>query len=340
MDRSIGFPRTRVLPLQPHCFGFGGFDLQMLAALRAAQAAGAEVRPMDPWSHDSEFDVLHLWGLDMQHLNVTYWAARARKKIVISALLPYQRWCSRARHFASSVVGPARQRQALLDRMQCLTVVNEHQAHYATSVLGVPEDRLRVIPNIVADVYFPDAAATTSRALPELGFSEYAICTGNICARKNQLALIRACAHLKLPLLLIGRTLTGEDAYGRAVAQAVAESPTTCWVRGLPPASPKMAAAYRGAVLFALPSYVEQQPISALEAAACGKPLLLGRRPYARQPLYGNACLVDPESIDAIVEGLKAIIARPEEFCTPPALLESCRGHRVGSAYADVYARA
>jgi hypothetical protein len=224
-------PRTRVLPMQPHCFGFGGFDLQMLAALRAAQAAGAEVRRMDPWSRDSEFDVLHLWGLAMQHLTVTYWAARAGKKMVISALLPYPAWRSRARHFASWVVGPARQRRALLDRMQCLTVVNEGQAQYATSVLGVPEDRITVIPNIVADIYFPDAAASVSPALPELGISQYAICTGNICARKNQLALIHACKDLKLPLLLIGSPLTGEEAYGRAVAQAVAESPTIRWVR-------------------------------------------------------------------------------------------------------------
>jgi glycosyltransferase involved in cell wall biosynthesis len=333
-------PRTRVLPLQPHCFGFGGFDLQMLAVLRAAQAAGAEVRPMDPWSRDTEFDVLHLWGLDLQHLNVTYWAARAGKKIVVSALLPYPGWRSRARHFASSVVGPARQRRALVDRIQCLAVVNERQAQYATSVLGVPEGRITVIPHIVGDAYFPDAAASASPALPELDISGYAICTGNICARKNQLALIQACRHLKLPLLLVGGTLTGEEAYGRAVAQAVAESPTIRWLRELPADSPQMAAAYRGATLFALPSHVEHQPISALEAAACGKPLLLGRRPYARQPLYGNACLVDPASVDAIIDGLKAVIARPEQFCTPPALLESCRGRNVGRAYADAYAYA
>src|SRR5262245_8533942 len=118
----------------------------MLAALRAAQSAGAEVAGLDPWSRDSQFDVLHFWGLDAQHANAAYWAQRAGKKIVISALLPYPGLNARLRHVASILVGPARQHRELLRRAQLLTVVNSLQADYAVSTLNVPRSKVVVIP--------------------------------------------------------------------------------------------------------------------------------------------------------------------------------------------------
>ena len=56
--------QCRVVPFQPHCFAFGGFELQMIAAMDSARAAGADVAPLDFWRREADFDVLHLWALD------------------------------------------------------------------------------------------------------------------------------------------------------------------------------------------------------------------------------------------------------------------------------------
>jgi hypothetical protein len=49
-------PIVRVIPLQPHCFAFGGFEIQMIAAMEAARAAGKAIAPLGFWSREADFD--------------------------------------------------------------------------------------------------------------------------------------------------------------------------------------------------------------------------------------------------------------------------------------------
>jgi glycosyltransferase involved in cell wall biosynthesis len=208
-------PVVRVIPFQPHCFAFGGFELQMIGAMDSARAVGVDVAPLDFWRREADFDVLHLWGLDLQHSNTVKWARAAGKKIVLSALANYPGWKSWLRHLASLAVGPARLRRSMLAMIDCVTVVNNAQARYLVGTVGFPAGRVTVVPNLVDDIFF-----RTSGAQPgAFGIENYVLCTGNICRRKNQLALVTACRKLGVPLLLVGNVLTGEEeytgAYGR-----------------------------------------------------------------------------------------------------------------------------
>lgn len=40
-------PIVRVVPFQPHCFAFGGFEVQMLAAMESARTVGVNIAPLD-----------------------------------------------------------------------------------------------------------------------------------------------------------------------------------------------------------------------------------------------------------------------------------------------------
>ena len=71
--------------------------------------------------------------------------------------------------------------------------------------------------------------------------------------------------------------------------------------------------------------------MSAARAAALGKPLLLGRLPYARQKFYRGAFLANPASVYEIGEGLKALAAAPDRHTPPREIVEECRANRVGS---------
>lgn len=329
-----GQPIVRVVPCQPHCFAFGGFEIQMIAALEAARSAGTDVAPLDFWRREADFDVLHVWGLELQHRNTLKWARSGGKRTVLSALVSYPGWKSWLRHLASLVVGPARLREPMLAMIDCITVVNKAQAQYLVTTVGFPQEKIRVVPNLVADIFFTIKSSTPPRTRE---VEPYVLCVGNVCRRKNQLALVGACRKLGVPLLLVGSILTGENDYGEAVEQAMAADNTCRWVRGLAPGSVELAEAYRDAAVFALPSHEETQPISALEAAACGKPLVLANLPYAKQEFFERAALADPCSVDATADALREALDEPEEHCPPPSVIEQCRREAVGEAYMAIY---
>ena len=124
-----------------------------------------------------------------------------------------------------------------------------------------------------------------------------------------------------------------------AVEHAIAANNAFRWVRWFATGSVELAEAYRGAAVFALPSHDETQPISALEAAACRKPLVLANLPYAKQEFYERAILVDPCSVDAIARGLRVALNQPVEHCPPVSVIEQCRRENIGEAYTAIYRR-
>jgi glycosyltransferase involved in cell wall biosynthesis len=308
----------------------------MITAMEAARSAGADIAPLDFWRREPDFDVLHLWGLQLQHRYTVKWARAGNKRTVLSALLPYPGWYSWLRHKASSVVGPARMLKSMLADIDCTTVVNRAQQQYLVDTVGFPAEKVSIVPNAVDDIFF-DTASPTKEG--EFGIDNYVLCVGNICRRKNQMALVSACRKLGIPLLLVGEVLTGEEEYGRAVNEAIEGHSGSRWIKGLRPGSAQLADAYRHSAVFALPSNLEQQPISALEAAACRKPLVLADRPYAEQEFYANAVLTDPDSVEAISRAVREALDRPEAHCPPPAILEQCRREKVGAAYLAIYRR-
>lgn len=327
-------PIVRVVPLQPHCFAFGGFELQMIGAMEAAHAAGIDISPLDFWRRESDFDILHLWGLELQHSNTTKWAHLAGKKVLVSALVNDPSLKSWLRYLVSYIVGPARLRKQILSQLNGITVVNQQQKHFLVNTIGFDSEKIFVVPNIVEDIFFSPPEHTEGF---ELGIDNYVICAGNICRRKNQLLLVKACRKMGVPLLLIGKVLTGEENYGRAVIEAIANDSSIRWIKGLQPGSGQLATAYKYSAVFALPSHGEQQPISALEAAAARKPIVLAARPYSKQEFYEGAALANPCSVDSIVTALRKTFDQPELYCPPASIIEKCRKDKVGKAYAAIY---
>ena len=88
----------------------------------------------------------------------------------------------------------------------------------------------------------------------------------------------------------------------------------------LEPGGELLASAYAGAAAFALPSWVEGAPISALEAAAAGCPLVLGDRAGVREYFGALAAYCEPSDPASIRAAIEAAIAEDS-----PALRERRR---------------
>lgn len=309
----------------------------MLAAMDAVRRRGIDIQPLDLWSRDSNYDVLHVWGLGPAHYATVEWGKRSGKPIVVTALLPYLSGVSGWKRRLASKFGAGALDRKVAQAVGELVVVNIETARTAGRLLAIEKDRVAIVPNIVDDLFFEPVPSSREE---HFGIPAFFLCVGNVCPRKNQVAVARAAASLGAPLLVLGDLLPGEEGYGEELARFIQRRPEMRWIRGVPPRSDQLLSAYSQCKGVVLPSFDETQPLSALEAIAMRKPLLLADRPYARQKVYEGACLVNPASNASIAAGLEQLRASPGLCCPPLVNLAECRRDRVGEAYVEIYERA
>jgi glycosyltransferase involved in cell wall biosynthesis len=325
--------KVKYLPFQPHCFAFGGFDMQMLNTLEAVRKSGVDAEKLDIWSRDTDFDVLHVWGVGPSNFEVIQWAKKAGKRVVSTVLLPYQDTLRSNLGYWYRRFSSGRQLMHHLKLIDRIVVLNELQLRVLKRYYGVCEDRIAVVPNIIEENYFK---------VPEFDFkshynlSGYVLCVGNISHRKNQVNLARACIEMHQDLALIGNVLDGEDSYGQQLEALISGKDHIVWIKELPKASGSLVAAYYQCAAYALVSRKETQPISALEAAALNKPLVLMDRAYARQEYYMGAVLCQSDSPKDIRKALQIALAKKGEAAPNPSL-NNCRQERVGALYRECY---
>ncbi|MHA8080644.1 glycosyltransferase [Aquirufa regiilacus] len=324
--------QVHYFPLQAHCFAFGGFDLQMLSALNAINELekGCVVKPNNLWDKDTDFQIAHFWGLDISHFNQITWAKRSGKIVVLTALLSYfESFQERFRHEVSSCIGIVRILKKIVAQIDALVVVSEEQKQIAISKFDCQPSKVFVIPNMVEKSFWQVENRLISDA--------YILSVGNICQRKNQVNLAKACIKADVNLILVGDTQAGEDAYAAELKGLVANVKNVQWIKGLPQASEELVELINNCSGFSLISNQETQPISLLEAAVLQKPLLISNRAFANQTYYSNACLVDGQEIDSIVEGIHKLKSNPNNYIPNLANLEACQPNKVAMAYADLY---
>jgi len=326
--------RVRTAPFQPHCFYYGGFDIQMNRTHDALRAKGVDARPLDWWARDEEFEILHAWGLESQHQTLIRMAKQHGKKIALTPLLPYDTPRQRLRHAVGTLIGRKRAAMDILRNIDVLLVVNTPQADAAMKIFGVPASRIEIIPTILDPLFFNAAPV----APPENAPAGYIVCAGNIWPRKNQVRLAQAALQTGTPAVFIGNTMAGEEAYTLAFEQMVAASNGTLqWHKWL--SWGDLYRTLRHASAIALPSFDECQPAAGLEAAALGKPLLLADRPYMRQEFYTGALTVDPSSVADIASGLRRLAADPARYVPASAPVQACHSQAVGAKLRSIFER-
>jgi glycosyltransferase involved in cell wall biosynthesis len=328
--------KVKYLPWQPHCFAFGGLEVQMLSTLKAVQDAGVNAEKLDVWSRDSDFDILHVWGFDNIHQVAVYFAKKSNKKVVITSLFQDFNSINRIiRHNISRFIGPVRPMIKLGEMADSIVVVNDIEIDIATRHFKIPSKKITYIPNIVDNKYYD--LKNINGAFN--GISNYVLCTGNICQRKNQLNLVKACKLAGVNLVLLGNQLPGEEKYGNEVQELIDKEDNMMWVKGIKENSAELLSAYKNCRIFALPSFQEQGPISVYEALAAGCKVLIADRKYAYQEFYKNVERVDPFSVNDIAKGLKKILSEGDGFVPPANIMDACRSENVGKQYKAVYER-
>ncbi len=198
----------------------------------------------------------------------------------------------RQRAYYQLVVRPAARRAAAV-----LTVSEFSKAEIVTWAEVEPE-RVVVVGNGVSASFGPEGPRH------EPGYP-YVLYAGNDKPHKNLPRLVEAFARSGLAGE-VRLVLTGKPD-GRLVALARRHGAAGRLVFAGRLADVELAAHYRGAAAVALPSLYEGFGLPALEAMACGAPVLAARRASLPEITGGAAVLVDPHDVENIAEGLRTV---------------------------------
>jgi alpha-1,3-rhamnosyl/mannosyltransferase len=173
-----------------------------------------------------------------------------------------------------------------------LIAVSEFTRGEIVELLGVPGDRIRVIPNAVGEPFVPHGPAADG---------EYVLAVGTLEPRKNLAAAQQAARRLAVPLKVVGaRGWGGVQVDG--------------WLGRV--SDEELAALYRGARCLVYPSLYEGFGIPVLEAMACGTPVVTSAGGATEEVAGGAAVLVDPRDPAAIAAGIEEAFARRAELGT------------------------
>jgi glycosyltransferase involved in cell wall biosynthesis len=174
--------------------------------------------------------------------------------------------------------------------------VSEFTRRELVELVGVDEDRIRVVPNAVDAPFGAEGAAAAG---------DYVLAVGTIEPRKNLARLFEAMRGVELELRLVGERGWGES---DVVVQLHR-------FRSLGRVSDEtLASLYRGARVFVYPSLYEGFGLPVLEAMASGTPVVTSRGGALEELTGGAAVVVDPLDPSSIRAGIEEALARADEL--------------------------
>ena len=262
--------------------GIGRYARSLLEALHATAEGDDEIVETD---RPRDVDVFH-----------TPWIDGVRVRCAVPQVVTVHDLVPLKRHAEYLRTGMRfRLRYFAVSRAARVIVPTPSVAGDAAEHLGLPGDRVAVVPEAPAPAFTPRPAAEVASVLERLGLPDaYLLWVGGLRhpdPRKRVAAL--AATPRRLPLVLAG--------------------PASRWAFELPGvlltgelSDDDLAALYTGAHAFIFPSDEEGFGLPPVEALACGTPVVACDAPGVRDVLTGRATLVDCDDLDGLVAAAEA----------------------------------
>jgi glycosyltransferase involved in cell wall biosynthesis len=215
----------------------------------------------------------------------------------------------------------AKQRLALRNAA-CLFTVSEAAREALARRFGLDPELLPVIPEAPDSVFHPRDVAESGAVLARLGLepgAPYFLYSGGINPHKNVETLLAAYAILAArgdppPLALVGELES--DSYvsaARAVREQIAALDLGRYVHLLGYVSDDdLACLYSSSTAFVSPSRSEGFGLPAVEAAACGAPVVLSDLPAHRETMGDAALFFPPLDVEALADRLELVLENEE----------------------------
>jgi glycosyltransferase involved in cell wall biosynthesis len=274
---------------QPFFLAHGGLQIQIEQTRAALERIGVSVEPVRWWDEGQPGDIIHYFGRAP-----AFYIQQAHEKgikVVMAELLgglgirP-----GSARLMQKMLIGLAR--VALPSQFTSRMAWDSYQAahacialtpwekHLMITMFGALPARVHVVPNGVEEVFLNRA-----KRMP----GNWLVCTATIRDVKRVLEVAQAAVSAQTPIWFIGKPYSESDPYAQKFCAFARENSSVVRYEGAVEDRAALAEIYRVARGFVLLSAWETLSIAALEAAACGCPLLLSDQPWARSTFDGEA---------------------------------------------------
>jgi len=278
-----------VTPLRLTRAGTARYIENLLARIDARRigfgdARRAAVLARELWWYPWRLSALR--GVDVLHCPTYYAPLRPRVPTVVTvhdlAVLRRPDWFPRwTRTYAPRVV------PQMIRAATRVIAVSEFTAREVETVLRIPRDRVRVVPNGVDPAFTPDGPRVDG---------DYVLAVGTLEPRKNLRRTIEATRRLGVELRVVGDRGWGGVEAGVGWLGRVDDD--------------ELARLYRGARCLVYPSLYEGFGIPVAEALACGTPVVTSRDSAMAEVAQGLGVLVDPEDVASIAAGIETATGR------------------------------
>jgi glycosyltransferase involved in cell wall biosynthesis len=196
-------------------------------------------------------------------------------------------------------------------RAAAIITDSEYSKRSILERLGVSPGKVTVIPVALGPEFKPEPL--TEKVATQYGIvPPYILYVGNFRPHKNLPRLIRAYACLTKALQdTYQLVLAGGDREHRQALEGLVQDLGVIdhvLFAGLIEDS-HLPAIYSGCALFVLPSLEEGFGLPALEAMACGAPVVAGNRAAIPEVVHKAAILVDPENVPAMTEAMTQVLS-------------------------------
>lgn len=234
-----------------------------------------------------------------------------------------------------------------LRQARLVLTVSEYAARQIQAVHGVSRDRLRIALEAPADDYYPATAAEVDGARRRIGIPDGAgwfTYVGGFSPHKRLDVVLRAhaslvagpagAAHLVLAGRRSGDVFLSNGTTLEALAEELGTTALIHWTGYLP--DEELRALHTGATACLLPSESEGFGLPAVEAAACGAPVVATTESPLPELLAGGGLFVEPGDVG----GLAGAMTRLLEDRSLRASLGAAARERAGRLSWDDGARA
>jgi glycosyltransferase involved in cell wall biosynthesis len=301
----------------PFSFSHGGVQIQIEQTKAALEQIGVEVEPLRWWDEKQTGNILQHYGRIPTYILRA--AHEKGMKVVLAELLTEAGSRSSIRLNFEKLVRRIAQRflpRRILSSFSwdayqladACVAVTPWEATLLEQVFGAPRNKIQVVPNGVEQAFLESGPAQRGQWL---------VCTATITERKRVFELAEAAVMAESPLWIIGKPYSETSSYAQRFLELTRKHPQVLRYDGPIADRAKLAQVYREARGFVLLSAMESLSLSALEAGACGCPLLLSDLPWARISFGKDATYCPVASPEKMAGSLKEFYQRSPNLPVP-----------------------
>ncbi len=300
----------------------GGPRTQILQSKAALGELRVRVSLFNSWKEfrRSDCDLVHFFGANIG----TYHLAREMHKLGVPMVLSPIFYTRHSAEFVRRIVKTGNflkrisrgiwtdygMMAEMCSWAKLLAANTVDEATLFTAGMGVPEEKVRIVPNGVE--------ARFAKGIPGLfrktyGVDKFILNVGHIGPeRKNVLRLVEALETINHPAVIIGRVENTRD--GQRCLELAKRNPRITVLENIDHDSDLLASAYAACDTFVLPSLFETPGIAALEAGLAGAKIVVTPNGGTKEYFGDQAVYVNPYSVRSIRAGIEKALAKPKNF--------------------------